>query len=593
MLKTDHLEPRAKVLLLITVLLLISLPVLLFYVYKGGIFKTRKKASLPPPPLDQVHNDLLAPQLAPQTAGSPSNPLGEQKTLVIMYNFQNDPDNKPYTTAEVETTFFASASTADSLNSYYREVSYAKTWFTGTVAGWYTVPVDDSNPDSCAGGTYEAREIARQNGIDVDSFPRHVFLTPFRAKCGPPGGSASTGGNPSETNLNGTIDQYSLRHELGHNLSLGHAHSLSCGTKAIDRADLCAINSYGDIFSLMGSPTAGRYHHHAFHKLSLGWINPERVTEIAQDSTVSLLPLELESASGTQIIKIPKPDTDQYYYLEYRQPVGSDQSLPSEAVSGATVRVGFYGTSTIPPYTYEVPESYLIDTTPGSPGGFSDSPLTDGASFVDEVNNITITQNSHNSSSVNLTIAFSLPSPTPTPTSTPSPTPSPTPTTAPADFITVNADISLKGTAPKTEISKKLKFQLTGPASFTTDTQINTSTNGNHSISVDLPAQINPGPGYAILLKASHHLARKITQVSLPDKGGSHVFDFTQFILLPGDLNSDGRASSDDLNLVRDRLSLSDTAETSVADVNYDGVVSGADLILVRRAVELGLTDEL
>ena len=183
------------------------------------------------------------------------------------------------------------------------------------------------------------------------------------------------------------------------------------------------------------------------------------------------------------------------------------------------------------------------------------------------------------------------PTPSPSPTPTPDVTPSPTPTPSPGN-ITLDLEIKLKGVNDTTTTDKKIKFSLSGPSTFTTDLSIITQADGGHKLHIVLPAGINPGSGYTIALKGAHHLSRKLTQITLPQGGSTKTLDFTELPLIPGDLNSDGKADGADLDIIKPRLSSTQTADTSVADVNYDGVVSGTDLILVRRSVELGLTDE-
>lgn len=186
------------------------------------------------------------------------------------------------------------------------------------------------------------------------------------------------------------------------------------------------------------------------------------------------------------------------------------------------------------------------------------------------------------------------PTPSPTPTATPAPTATPIPTPTAAPRISFTVKTILKGVEPGTNINKKVKFTLSGPASFTTEADILPQQDRDyHYFQIELPSEINPGAGYSFTIKGPHHLGRKVTQLTLPARNTpASSFDLTDFLLIPGDLNSDGQATSTDLDLVRERLSSSDTSATSVADVDYDGIVTGTDFLLVRRAVELGLKDD-
>lgn len=343
----------------------------------------------------------------PIPTAPPLSPIGEQETLIVMFNFQDNPNDKPFTSEEVRSAFFDGE---QSLSRYYRDVSYEQAWFTGEAVGWYTVPYNSVPECMAASGTKAAEDIARAEGVDVDSYPRRVYIHPFVDNCSSSGG---IDGNPSETTLSGTVDLYTAVHEIGHNLILGHAGNIECGEKAIDDYNNCSINYYGDFYSPMGS--GGAVHHHAFHKISLGWIPPSRVQEVTGSGTYTIHLLE-EPTIEIQVLKIQKPDTGEDYYLEYRQPVNWDSNLPPGVTSGALIHIGFCTPFTIDSTTLCKPESYLIDATPASPNFFYDAALEDGMSFFDEINGITITQLSHDENSVTVSVDLAELSPTPIPT---------------------------------------------------------------------------------------------------------------------------------------------------------------------------------
>jgi hypothetical protein len=86
-----------------------------------------------------------------------------------------------------------------------------------------------------------------------------------------------------------------------------------------------------------------------------------------------------------QALKIAKPDTNEYYYLSYRQPLGFDANLSSFYLGGLNVH-RYQGSGAV--------QTYFLDS------------LLDGESFIDAVNGITITQISH--SDVNVTIQVQM-----------------------------------------------------------------------------------------------------------------------------------------------------------------------------------------
>lgn len=325
------------------------------------------------------------------------SPLGEQKTLVVLFNFQDDPNNKPFTKEEASAAILSN--TGRSVNTYYQENSYGQTWLTGEVVGWYTIPYD-SQP-----GCYTAPEninpILTQNGVNLDSYPRRIYIHPFTESC-ESRDSGSTGGNPSTITAD-DLNLYSLAHEFGHNLTLGHANSATCGlNKVIDDYSNCTFSTYGDPFGVMGHSWEG-YHHNAFFKSWLGWIPPSRILEITRSGDYTLAPLELPS-NGHQLLKIRKPDTFQYYTLEYRQPYGFDNSLPTTISEGVLIHIAYFRPYERNLITYQSPETYLLDNTPNSQPGYNDASLSDDKTFYDEINNIRITQLSHTNSSVTLRV---------------------------------------------------------------------------------------------------------------------------------------------------------------------------------------------
>lgn len=322
---------------------------------------------------------------------------GEQKTLVIMYNFQNFPNTKPYTREQIYDLIMAEQ---DSVNDYFRINSNNKTWFNTTVVGWYTLPFDDSQ--GCLSYDTEAKSYAKEQGVDVDSFERIIFFSTDK-DCGN-GGGAGMGGNPAIVHINNTISLYVLAHELGHTFTLGHSHRLNCGQKAVAPYIECTQVNYGDSYSLMGG-WQFRGNLRGFHLLSLGWLPTTKVQEIKQSGRYTLNVLNTNS-SGIELYRIKKQDTNEYYYLEYRKPINYDKDWPSQTTEGIHTYIGYYIPYYIWPNMYLAPETLLVNTTPETPYD-TDYPLADSRNFFDETNKIKITQVSHNSNTATFDVEFS------------------------------------------------------------------------------------------------------------------------------------------------------------------------------------------
>lgn len=315
---------------------------------------------------------------------------GDQKTLVIMVSLSNDSSvpTTSFTADYINNFMFGTSPDFNSVtvNSYYKDNSFNKISFSGDVVGEFTVP-SFSTCDTASWGYYADTE-AVNSGINIGDYSRivYVFKSP-PAACtimlgGGEGGAGTIGGNPSRSWI---FDKswYVYVHELGHNLGVHHANLLNCGSKSIDIPSLCQSGEYGDPTDVMG--TAGaiglRAHFNGPHKVAMGWI--PNVQTITTSGTYTIAPLE-SSTSQVQVLRINKPDTLEYYYLSYRQKIGFDSGFYDGWIQGANLHVWNENPSS---------QTKLLDLSPTTHNG--EQGLTDGASFFDQINNITVKQLSH------------------------------------------------------------------------------------------------------------------------------------------------------------------------------------------------------
>jgi len=280
--------------------------------------------------VDSTDSASLQPLTASASVAALPNTLGEQKTVVLLVNFQDRPADKPWTAAT------ASAMVFGNVSDYLRENSNGQTWLSGAVHGWYTLPL---NSTSCSTEDIAAKaeQAATSAGVNLSAYTRKVYVFPNTTACGF-GGMASVGGLPSRAWINGYLEMYTLTHELGHNLGLNHAHSLDCGTSTLGPS--CTQVEYGDTVDTMGGPDAG--HYSAFAKELLGWLGAGSSPPITTASSSGTYILGAYEPAGTSVkaLKILK-STDAttgrktWYYLEYRQAIGFDSFLASRSnVSG-------------------------------------------------------------------------------------------------------------------------------------------------------------------------------------------------------------------------------------------------------------------
>ncbi len=323
---------------------------------------------------------------------------GDQHTLMIMINFQ-DNTSQPFTANYVSDFMFNSAT---STNAYYKEVSFNQTSFSGDVVGWYTIPYSST---LCNQGVYAnaALEAAQAAGVNLANYTRFGYVLPPQICNGMATSVYATFNNSSGALVSPWfLSDISTNfiHEFGHNLGLGHASAYSCAnnSKSIDSPSNCISVEYGDNTDVMssGDDYSKLCHFNAPHKVQLGFIPSSRVQTVIANGTYTIAPEEI-AATGIQVLKIAKPDTNQFYYVGYRQPVGFDVQLTCHWLDS------FYNGAAV---YIDSGTTKLLDMVPSGTNSFYDAPLSDGQVFTDAINGITITQLSHSSSGVTVLISF-------------------------------------------------------------------------------------------------------------------------------------------------------------------------------------------
>lgn len=198
------------------------------------------------------------------------------------------------------------------------------------------------------------------------------------------------------------FSEYTFAHELGHVLGADHANLMFCVKNATGQ-DVCASQEYGDRYDVMGSngvnESLGLFHFNAPHKIQAGWLESSQVQEIKADGTYDLSAIE-SSAPGIKAMKIKKADSNDHYYLEYRDGSGFDSDIKS-AVGGSTLihrwNDKHFDTTTKNP-------TNLIKV--GSSTDLGSEALKDGMTYNDSINGISIKQLSHNQDQATLQITF-------------------------------------------------------------------------------------------------------------------------------------------------------------------------------------------
>ncbi|EIT7123512.1 cadherin-like domain-containing protein [Vibrio parahaemolyticus] len=326
-----------------------------------------------------------------QYAKAAGSSIGQQDTLVMLLNFKENPNDQPITSEEAHALVFGE------VNDFYQENSYGKTWLSGQVAGWYTLPVSNQVCDYPSVQA-EADKMARVDGVVLEDYQRIIYIMTQSGCAG--GGSATTGKTfPSRAYIDGTLSARVIAHEFGHNLGLSHAKALDCGDTSV--SSNCSVIEYGDSYDVMGTPDMGYIN--TYYKERMGWLNDAESPNIltaTQDGLYEIAEYETQDITQNIALRIPRgvnPNTGlkEWFYVEYRQAMGYDQFLDDrsymlfrgDVTDGVIVRLVEEGAE----------ESYILHMKPNSDYSqvygrkdWKDTALPVGDSFTDPVSGLTI-----------------------------------------------------------------------------------------------------------------------------------------------------------------------------------------------------------
>jgi hypothetical protein len=302
---------------------------------------------------------------------------GEQKTLVIGANFTDRSLN--CSSADISNLMFTDAAN-QSVDDYYQETSFGNIWLSGQVTGNYNINYPSNDVCDIQAWADAADAAALADGINVAGYPRKIYVLPPNA-C-PAAGYGTVGGNSSRSWIFTCDLPDVFAHELGHNLGMQHAATPSY--------------TYGDTSDIMGLGGGPLRHVNAPHKEQLGWFTDAPAQLVTESGSYDVAPLELNAINSLapRALKVLKADSNEYYFLSYRRPIGFDSNLASKYLDRLSVHRhagdGNSGTT------------YLLAN------------LADGESFIDTANGITVTQLSHNNDygTVEVTLDGSEPTPT-------------------------------------------------------------------------------------------------------------------------------------------------------------------------------------
>ncbi|MBR9876319.1 MAG: peptidase M11 gametolysin [Vibrionaceae bacterium] len=336
-----------------------------------------------------------------QYANAAGSTTGQQNTLVMLLNFEENPNEQPLTVAEANSLVF------DIVDDFYRENSFDQIWLSGQVVGWYTLPVSNQVCDY-QGVQDAADQKAIASGIQLEQYDRIIYMM-TKMDCGTIG-SATMQGMPSRAWINGKLTAMNIAHELGHNFGLNHSSALDCGDKTL--SEQCTTLGYGDTYDVMGGSEG---YINTFQKEQLGWLEGShavKTIEVTQSGTYTITNYETQS-NDPVTIKVPRgedPATGKqsWFYIEYRQSVGYDDFLDErsykfyrgDVTAGIIVRTALEGdgkSSRLLHLKTDVEDNYNDWLDPAMPVG---------GSYTDPISGVTINLNSENGTQADVTVTL-------------------------------------------------------------------------------------------------------------------------------------------------------------------------------------------
>ncbi len=294
---------------------------------------------------DSAEEAQQGPRVAQDLSTMPfAHGSGSRTMLSVMVDFNDD--QAVCGSNDAMNTIIFDKNEAKSLVNWVQKTSHGKFSVSGDLTRVH-IDVDGSGA-SCEYNKWAdmADAALKAKGINPDDWQHQQYVLPRSSQCSF-GGVAYLGANRSWVRQ---CYAKTFSHELGHNFGMGHANHDAYG-------------AYGDY-----TDTMGRYFFelNAPHREQMGWTPNEKIITANGDMTVRIAPLNVlpSDTELPQIIKVKRPQADDYAYISFRDNSGSwDSSLGSDYYNRLSVH--HFKVNSRDPHTYLMEtvgegESYTI-----------------------------------------------------------------------------------------------------------------------------------------------------------------------------------------------------------------------------------------
>jgi hypothetical protein len=293
-------------------------------------------------------------------------------------------------TAQDAAIMFGYNSTAGNVDGCYQDSSFGKMGWGGSAypggpLDVVRVNVSDGTLNlsaTCNEFTWgsDADTAATKAGVTLSNYQHRIYVLPPDVGCSWAGEAYVSCGNSCQAWVKAYSGQPcgyndTFAHELGHNVGMEHASTDSNNDGAID----C---EYCDDSDFMGYSEANLRTQNGPHKVEMAWISGGGVVDGGAGGVFTIAPLEQAGAAIPQVVRIT-PGAGLPYYLSYRVATGYDSSIPQPSLYANKTNI----------HRYAGGNTLFV----GAVG--------DGESFNDSKNGLTVTQNSHTSSSATFTVS--------------------------------------------------------------------------------------------------------------------------------------------------------------------------------------------